>query len=105
MELVDDNPAGWCPGTRIYRTSSGHCYAVEAPNVPEGQAIPVGVSPMIEELLVKIGAGRAALKAVVRPTVIIPCNDDGSADDLAPTHTFPAGTTHEDALQRAGYTV
>lgn len=68
---------------------------------------------MIDELLVKLGESRAALKLVLRPTVVFLCSpegfpvdaDENDHDPLTPLHTFPAGTTHVEALTQLGYTV
>lgn len=101
--LISDNLDGWAPGTRHYRTDNGVDLAVEAPSIPEGQCIPRGVGPMIDELLIRLGTNRGAVKHVVRPTVVFECNPDGTAIDLTPIHTFPSGTTHEEVLAELGY--
>lgn len=112
--LISEELAGWAPGTRHYRTSDGRNIAIEATTNPEGvRVIERGQSPMVDDLLMLLGETRAALKIVVRPTVVFLCDEHGQPvdaaendnDSLTPLHTFPAGTTHDDALQRAGYTV
>lgn len=86
----------WADGTKHYRVG-GQDYAVEA-TTPGANVVPVGVAPMITELLQIIGEGDAPLLAVVRPTVVFACTPEGYAVDLTPLHTFPPGTSHEDAL-------
>lgn len=112
--LVSSNPAGWAPGTRHYSTSDGRWLAVEATTDPGGtHVIERGQSPNIDDLLAVMGESRAALKMVVRPTVVFLSDEHGDRvdadendhDPLTPLHVFPAGTTHEEALTAAGYTL
>lgn len=104
--LQDTDMSTWADGTRHYLTDDGRHFAVEATILADGASvIPVGAQPMINELLTLVGDGRAALKQIMRPTVIFECTDDGLAIDLTPLWTFAAGTTHEDALAMAGYAV
>lgn len=104
--LMPTDMSHWADGTRHYRTSDGLDLAVEATDPTDWEVvIPQGAQPMVDELLVVAGTNRAAVKQVVRPTVILACTSDGFATDLTPLHTFAPGTTHEDALQMAGYTM
>lgn len=97
--LMDTDMSHWADGTRHYRRGSQD-YAVEA-TLPGANAVPVGVAPMIEELLEIIGEGKAPLQVVVRPTVIFACTREGFPTDehgLTPLAKFPPGTSHDDAL-------
>jgi hypothetical protein len=103
---IDTDMFQWADGTRHYRTSDGLDFAIEATILAEDTPIvPTGAEPMVAELIEIIGAGRAPLKRVVRPTVMFECTETGAAVSLTPVHTFPAGTTYEEALAQAGYTV
>lgn len=104
---VDTEMSAWADGTRHYRGDDGKYFAVEATLVEEEGTpiIPAGAQPMIDELLTVVGDGRAALKQIVRPTVVFECTEDGQAIDLTPVQTFPAGTTHAEALAAMGYEV
>lgn len=111
--LVSDDVDGWAPGTRHYKCSDGQHLTVEATTDPGGTSvIERGQSPMVDDLVAVLGTSRAALKMVVRPTVVFLCSEHGEPidadendhDPLTPLHVFPAGTTHEDALHQAGYT-
>lgn len=99
--LQPTDMAGWAPGTRHYTTSDGKHFAVEAPE----EAVPDGAKRFVGELLAVAGADPDRTTVVLRPTVILPCNPDGSAYDLTPVHEFPPGTSCEDALKQAGYEV
>lgn len=104
--LQDTDMAHWADGTRHYATDDGKHFAVEATLVDEGTpVVPVGAQPMVDELLAVVGEGRAALKQVVRPTVVFDCTEDGMAVDMTPVAAFPAGTSHEAALTEMGYSV
>src|SRR5689334_1319444 len=113
--LVSESAPGWAPGTHLYSTSDGRYLAVEAtdPGDDVELVIKPGDSPGGDDILLMIGETEASLKVVVRPTVIFLCNEEGQAidaeendfDPLTPLHTFPAGTTHAEALQAAGYTL
>jgi hypothetical protein len=112
--LITEMLEGWTCGTRHYKTSDGKNLAVEATlNHGEVTIIERGQSPMADDLAAILGTSRAALKMVVRPTVVFLCSEDGEPvdadendhDPLTPLHVFPAGTTHEDALTQLGYTV
>lgn len=112
MELINGELGGWAPGTRHYRASDGTNLAIEATTDPGGTSvIERGQSPMVDDLLVLMGQSRAALKMVVRPTVVFLCDEHGQPVDadendhepLTPMRVFPAGTTHDEALAELGY--
>lgn len=114
--LIESELAGWARGTRLYSTSDGRYLAVEATNIEElapHAVIEVGQGPLIDELLLKMGHTRSALKLVVRPTVVFLSDEQGQPvdsdendhDPLTPLHRFPAGTSHAEALAAIGYTV
>lgn len=111
--LVSSDIPGWAPGTDLYSTSDGRYLAVESMPVPEDttHVIEQGQSPMTDDLLAVLGESFAAMKVVIRPTVIFLCTEDGAPldadendhDPLTPLHIFDPGTTHEQALRNAGY--
>jgi hypothetical protein len=112
--LISKQLNGWAPGTHHYKTSDGKHLAIEATPEPGGvHIIERGQSPMTDNILTILSRSRAALKLVIRPTTVFLSNENGEpidADDndrnpLTPLHTFPAGTTHEDALTAMGYTL
>lgn len=55
----------------------------------------------VDELLTFINADRTDVTHIVRPTVILRCDENALPidGDLTPLHTFPAGTSHEAALE------
>lgn len=91
--LISEQLDTWAPGTRHYSASDGKHLAVEAS----------------EDAVVEL----YQVKILPRPTVVFLCNADGQPvdadendhDPLTPLHVFPSGTTHEDALTQAGYTL
>lgn len=99
--LVDSDMSTWAPGTQHYVTDNAVHLAV---------TVDAGLNDLtaagIDELLAANGQPTLASgihKVVVAPTVIVECNDEGIAVSLTPLHTFPPGTSHEDALELAGY--
>lgn len=112
MELITENLPGWAPGTHHYRTPDGKNLAIEAMPHPEDSVIiEAGQEPMVDNILLTLGTSYAALKVVLRPTVVFLCDADGNAidsdltddDPLTPLHTFPPGTSHEEVLRELGY--
>lgn len=113
--LITENAPGYAPGTNFYRTSDGKYLLVEVMPAPEQAThyIELGQSPQNDDLLAVLGTSFAALKVVVRPTVVLLANADGVAidsdendnDPMTPIAVFPAGTTHEDALAAMGHTL
>lgn len=103
VTLLDTDMSSWTPGTRHYATSGGQYLAV---SVDPGITEPV--TEIIEMALQQLDAPTIASgmhRFVVQPTVILPCSDTGRPVDLTPLHIAPPGTSYEDALQQAGYTV
>jgi hypothetical protein len=105
VTLVSESPPGWAPGTQHWRTDDGRNLAVEA----SPDAIPAGfATEVIDELLTAVGESFGSTKIVLPQTVIMECDPDGTPlDDFVPEPlwTFPPGTTHEQALEQAGYVV
>lgn len=91
-----DEPPGWAPGARHYKTSDGKHFIIDAHTDTAAE--------QVGELLTILGSSLRGTKQIVRPTVVIECNPDGTPVDLTPEYTFPPGTTHEEALNTAGYT-
>jgi hypothetical protein len=67
--------------------------------------VDAGVTPetksLIDETLTALGVPTLESgihKVVVEPTVVLACDADGVATDLTPIHSFPPGTSHEDAI-------
>lgn len=101
VALVDSVMATWAPDTRHYVTDDGQHLAV---HVADG--LDAVTTELINESLEVSGiptleSGIHTL--VVEPTTIIECTEEGIAVNLTPLHTFPPGTSHEDALAQAGY--
>lgn len=97
--MMPTDMSHWADGTRHYRIGDRD-YAVEA-TTEHGNVIPVGFEPLVDELLQIVGDGRSPVLAVVRPTVVFACTPEGSPTvehGLTPLRTFPAGTTHEQAV-------
>lgn len=93
---------GWAPGTRHYNTSDGNTVAVcvdAGPNERTTAALDETLSALVGHPII----GRH--KIIQRPTTVIDCYPDGTVEHLTPMHTFPAGTTHDQALELAGYTL
>lgn len=115
VTLVSKDIPGRAPGTNLYAVEDGTYLTVEAMPVPEKTThfIKKGDAPLVDNLLAQLGKTYAALKVVIRPTVILLADEHGNGidsdlndnDPMTPLHTFPAGTTHEKALAQAGYTV
>lgn len=97
MTLMTTDMGGWAEGTLHFQVG-GHDYAIEATATAGMNMIPANAEPLIGELLNVIGDGQAPLYAVVRPTVVFECTPEGNPISLTPLHTFPPGTSHEDAL-------
>lgn len=93
--LPDTYMGNWSPGTRHYAISDGTYVAVEVDS---------GITPEMAAAVQQV-AGAALLNYAPRPTVIISVNSEGNATSLERLHTFPPGTTHEDALIQAGYEI
>lgn len=89
--LITTDMSMWAPGTRHYQVDDGTNLAVEASALPEPPA------------------GGQATKQLARPTVIFACTSSGESldteDALTPLHSFEPGTTYEQALTAAGYTI
>lgn len=85
----------WGPGVRHYQLTDGYiAVSVDAGVTPETQTL-------IDETLTALGVptlDSGIHKVVVEPTVILACDAQGVANDLTPLHTFPPGTSHEDAI-------
>lgn len=99
---IDDVP-GWAPGTQHYSTSDGNVLAVRVDTPPNHET-----AGLINETLSAIGGlpiGIGRHKIAPQPTTVIDCNPDGTVEHLTPLHTFPPGTTYEDALKQSGYPI
>lgn len=101
---LDTDMFAWPENTRHYRAQDGKHFAVQATLVGDN-VVPVGVQPMIDEVVALVGGGRKIAQVVVPPTVIIECDETGWAPSLTPVAAFPPGTSHEDALTQMGYEV
>lgn len=99
--LDDDMPA-WPPGTRHYEADDiGHIAVIVDQRCAEHAEVIDATLEALGEAVVASGAHRF----VVAPTVIVKCNPDGTPIDLTRLHEFPAGTTHDAALEQLGYTI
>ena len=85
QELLDVDLQSWVHGTRIFKTDDDKYFLVDSDlaDYPTGSRI----------------------TSVRRPTAVIFCNAEGMVESLIPDHTFPPGTTAEDAISELGYTL
>lgn len=83
-EVTDVDLASWGPGARFFATSDETYFVVQA-DLADYAALPDTI--------------------VRQPTVILYTDPFGRPDDLTVDHQFPPGTTHEDAITGAGYTL
>jgi hypothetical protein len=100
-ELLSAEMAALPPGARHYRVGADDYVAV----MVDTEALTAMAEGMLDELHRIIGADIQSTMRVVRPTEILAVTADGLPIDMTPLHTFPPGTSHEDALTRAGYTI
>lgn len=82
IERTDVDLSGWAPGTKFYSADDGRHFVVDADLADYGH-----------------------FKVVRRPTVILYCTETAGVTDLIPDFEFDAGTTHEDAVRLAGFTL
>lgn len=85
QENPDVNLNHWIPGTRFFSASDGKYFVVDA------------------DLTEYPNSGPHTF--LRRETVVLYCNPDATTTDLVPDHTFPAGTTPEEAVIQLGYTL
>jgi hypothetical protein len=105
--LVDDDPAGWAPVTKFYKTSDKHYYAITM----DGGLTP-GVTPYVDQLLAEMGGlaiaqGAGLHTIVVSQTHVVELTKDWTTlgDTVEAAHLFPPGVTHQEALEAMGYRV
>ncbi|WPH57651.1 hypothetical protein [Mycobacterium phage WXIN] len=79
-ERTDVDLGAWVPGTKFYSTDDDRYFVVDADLVDYGH-----------------------FRVVRRPTVILYCTEAAGVTDLIPDFEFEPGTTHEDAVRRAGF--
>ncbi|MFV8266490.1 hypothetical protein ACNQR9_26080 [Mycolicibacterium peregrinum] len=82
FERTEVDLGGWAPGTRMFSTDDNRHFVIDADLGDYGH-----------------------LKVVRRPTVILYCTETAGVTDLIPDFTFDPGTTHEDAVRLAGFTL
>ncbi|AIT13436.1 hypothetical protein PBI_RONRAYGUN_23 [Mycobacterium phage RonRayGun] len=93
---------GWAPGTQHYNTDDGNTIAVCVDIGPNETTL----GYLDETLSALVGQPIAGRHNIIQqPTTIIDCFPDGTVEQLTPMHTFPPGTSHEDALRLAGYDI
>lgn len=102
VTLVDSEMSSWTPDTRHYLAADGTHLAVSVQANLTEQTIQYIEEALAAAELPKLEGGAYAI--VASPTTVIECNDEGIALSMTPLHTFPPGTSHEDALAQAGYT-
>lgn len=83
-EITDVDLAAWGPGTRFYSASDGTHFVVQADLADYSE---------LQDTIVR------------QPTVILFTTATAGVTDLDVDFTFPPGTTHEDAVTGAGYTL
>ncbi|OBB48743.1 hypothetical protein [Mycolicibacterium fortuitum] len=82
IERADVDLNGWAPGAKFYIVDDGRYFVVDADLDDYGR-----------------------LRVVRRPTVILYCTETAGVTDLIPDFEFDPGTTHEDAVRLAGFTL
>jgi hypothetical protein len=100
--LLDTDMSAWAPVTKHYQ--AGDTYL--AVTVDEG--LTHEVAGYVDQTLTAMGQPALQVGActiLTSPTVILECLADGAPIDLTPDHVSPPGTSHEDALVAAGYTL
>lgn len=95
---LDTDMSHWPAGSRHYAIDDGRHLAV---CVDTG--IPTDAEGLLNETLQLLDGG--VVRVVAQPTVIVECDAEGSATSLDRLFTCPPGTSHEDALAAAGFTV
>lgn len=98
---VNSSMSHWMPDTRCYTTSDGRYLAVYVHADLNDKTRAHVEGALAEHGIPTFRAGIHTI--VVSPTTIVECNADGIAEELTAAHTFPPGTTHEEALRLAGY--
>lgn len=83
-EILDIDLNHWVPGTRLFRTSDDLYFVV---------------SSDLED------HSHKSIKVIRRQTAVLYCNPDATVTDMIPDHTFPPGTTPEEAIALLGYTL
>lgn len=96
---LDTDMSHWPPGTRHYSVGDGTYIAVDDDSEQYCGAMADCIEKVPRELTGK------PMHYVKRPTVIIACDGNGYTASLDRLHTFPPGTTCEQALHAAGYTI
>lgn len=81
-ERTDVDLGSWAPGVKFYSTDDARHFIVDADLVDYGQ-----------------------LRVVRRPTVVLYCTETAAVTDLIPDFELDPGTTHEDAVRLAGFTL
>lgn len=82
-EIVNVDLSHWVAGTRLFRTGDRY-FVIDADlaDYPESRNT-----------------------FIRRNTAVLYCNPDATVTDLIPDHTFPPGTTAEEAITALGYTL
>lgn len=83
-EILDIDLNHWVPGTRFFHTSDDQYFVIDADTTDYPNN--------------RVNYRR-------RQTAVLFCNADATVTDLIPDHTFPAGTTPEEAIALLGYTL
>jgi hypothetical protein len=105
---LETDMVGWPPVTKHYAVDGGGYLAVEVDDVEAGSQL---LSHLAEPIVAALTAEETPEQIVnpmtwkQRPTHIFAVDEKGGAASLDVLHEFPAGTTHEQALQLAGYDV
>ena len=84
-EIIDADLNHWVPGTRFFSTSDDQHFVVcsDLTNYPT----------------------RGAFTYIRRQTAVLFCTPEATVTDMTPDHTFPPGTTAEQAITQLGYTL
>lgn len=97
-ESLDTVLEAFPPNTKHYRLASGDHIAVNADSIP-----PSAVQSVVSDVLTYVGADLQKTTMMLLPTVVWACTADGLPTEagMTPLHTFPPGTSHEDAVTQA----
>lgn len=106
--LAPTDMASWPPGARHYLTDDGQSLAVlvqsdlnDAAKSYVNQVLEALGDEPIESFVIPVRHHRI----VAQPTVVIACNQDGTAIYMTPLWSFPPSTSYRDALMQAGFDV
>lgn len=99
-ELISEALPQFAPTTNHYRLADGRYVLVTVP--ADEMPVPEGVLPIVSGFKVtRIEPGPTTVFLADEEARVLDADGD-PANGMTPLHTFPVGTTHEQALQALG---